>query len=48
MVELEALSVFAALDLKVLDRVAVRALMVIGLVPLFLHHPGQTAIALVG
>ena len=35
MVESENLSAFAALDLRVRDRAAVRALIVIGLAPLF-------------
>ena len=44
---LEAFSAFAAQDLRVKDRVAVWALMAIGLAPLFLHHPGHNATTLV-
>ena len=47
MVESEALSAFAAQDQRVRDRVVVRALIVIGLAPLLLHHPGHVATALV-
>ena len=43
----EALSAFAAQDPRVMDRAAVRSLIVIGLAPLFLHCPGHTATALV-
>ena len=46
-VESETLSAFVALDLRVRDRVAVRGLMVIGLEPLFWHHPGHASTALV-
>ena len=42
-----ALSAFAAQDLRVRDRAAVRALMVIGLAALFKHRPGHTATSLV-
>ena len=45
-VESEALPAFAAQDLRVMDRTAIGALIVIGLVPLFLHHPGHTATSL--
>ena len=33
--------------MRVRNIVAVRALMVIGMAPLFLHHPGHTATTLV-
>ena len=46
-VESEALSAFAALDLKVMDRASVLALIVIRLAPLFLNRPGHTATTLV-
>ena len=46
-VESEALSAFAALDLRVSDRAAVRALIVIGLALLFLHFSGHAATMLV-
>ena len=46
-VESEALSAFAAQDLRVRDRAAIRALMVTGLAPLFQHCPGHTATTLV-
>ena len=41
--ESEDLSAFAAQDLRVRDRATGRALMIIGLVPLILHCPGNTA-----
>ena len=44
--EPEALSAFAAQDLRVRDRAAVRTLVVIGLAPLSLHRPGHTATTL--
>ena len=43
MVTSEALSAFAAHDLRVSDRAEVTALIVIGLAPLCLHHLGHTA-----
>ena len=46
-VESEALSAFAAPDQRVRDRAAVRALIMIGLTPLFLHRPGHSATTLV-
>ena len=46
-VESEDLSAFAALDLKVRNRAAVRALIVIGLALLFLYRPGHPATFLV-
>ena len=42
-VESEALSAYAAHDLRFGDRADVTALIVIGLAPLFLHRPGHTA-----
>ena len=46
-VESEAFSAFASQDLRVMDRVADSALIVIGLAPLFLHCLGHTATTLV-
>ena len=46
-VESKALSAFAAHDVRVRDRAAVRALIVIGLASLFLHLPGHIAKTLV-
>ena len=46
-VESKDLSAFAAQDLRVRDREAVRALMVIDLAPLYLHRPGNTVITVV-
>ena len=45
--ESEAISTFAAQDLRVRGRAAVRALIDVGLTPLFEHRPGHTAAALV-
>ena len=46
MLEPEALSTFAAKDMRVRERTAVRAMIVIGRTILFLHHPGHTTTAL--
>ena len=47
-VKSETFSEFAAQNLSVMDRAAVRALMVIVLAPLFLHCPGHIATPLEG
>ena len=46
-VESEALSAFAAQNLRVWNRATVRTLIVIGLAPLFLHRPGHTTTTMV-
>ena len=47
MVESEALTAFAAQDLRVRERAVVWELIVIGLAPLYLHRPGHTATTMV-
>ena len=46
-VESKDLSAFAAHDLRVRDRAAVKALIVIGSAPLLKHCPGHSATAMV-
>ena len=47
MADSEALSAFAAQDLRAMDRAVIMALIVNGVSPLCLHRPGHTATTLV-